>query len=108
MNTPTMTLFDSDIDFSFAICPRRKQCYQECDDRTASTCSDDDEASSIDSREDSSRRSVSFAENVVSEVISVPRHERNSISALVYNQLDLTRFKQEAKLERIHQVQVIW
>ena len=97
------------IDFSFAICPRRKQCYQECDDKTASTCSaDEDEASSIDSREDSSRRSVSFAQNVVSDVISVPRYERNSISTLFYNKLDLIRFKQEAKLERIHQVQVIW
>ena len=96
------------IDFSFAICPRRKQCYQEYDNKTASTCSDEDEASSIDYREDSGRRSVSFAQNVVSDVISVPRYERNSISTLFYNKLDLIRFKNEAKLERIHQVQVIW
>lgn len=111
-----ITLFDSDIDFSFAICPRRRLCYNayddggdDDDDCTISTDDDDDETSSVDSGASASTcRSVTFALNIVSEVISVPRYESNSKSTLFYTKLDMRRFKQEAKLERIHQIHVLW
>eukprot|EP00579_Thalassiosira_antarctica_P007577 CAMPEP_0201898046 /NCGR_PEP_ID=MMETSP0902-20130614/47775_1 /ASSEMBLY_ACC=CAM_ASM_000551 /TAXON_ID=420261 /ORGANISM="Thalassiosira antarctica, Strain CCMP982" /LENGTH=103 /DNA_ID=CAMNT_0048431083 /DNA_START=148 /DNA_END=459 /DNA_ORIENTATION=- len=102
----TFTLFDSEIDFTFAICPKRQQCiertnfyheYNGCDSEYAS-----EDTSSVDSC-----RSVTFADNVVSEIISVPRYEKESISELFYNRLDMMRFRQEARLERM-QVQVIW
>lgn len=115
-------LFDSDIDFSFAICPRRratdgyyclgsKQQYIErtsffegfsIHDITEETA--DNDTSSVDS---CSCRSVSFADNVVSEVRTVPRYEQESKSELFYNKIDMMRFRQEARLERM-QVQVIW
>mmetsp|Transcript_24244 Transcript_24244/g.52290 ORF Transcript_24244/g.52290 Transcript_24244/m.52290 type:complete len:110 (+) Transcript_24244:238-567(+) len=105
------TLFNSDIDFSFAICPRRRNnqhCgertsfYQECDGHDSQSEYASDDVSSVDSQ-----HSVKFAENVVSEVRSVPRYEKESISELFYNRIDMIRFKQEARLERM-QVQVIW
>ena len=55
----------------------------------------------------SSSRSVTFADNVVSKVISVPRYEKERIGELFYNRLDMMRFKQEARLER-NGIQVIW
>ena len=55
----------------------------------------------------SSCRSVTFAEDVVSEVISVPRYEKESKSELFYSRLDMLRFKQEARLERMG-CSVIW
>ena len=107
-----ITLFDSDIDFSFAICPRRRLCYNAYDDGDDDDCTistDDDKTSSVDSGASASTcRSVTFALNIVSEVISVPRYESNSKSTLFYNKLDMRRFKQEAKLERIHQIHVLW
>lgn len=112
-----ITLFDSDIDFSFAICPRRRNNSQRCIERTSfyqddgydhseedASVEEEEDTSSVDS---SSSRSVTFAENIVSEVISVPRYERERVSELFYNRLDIMRFKQERRLERM-QVQVIW
>eukprot|EP00578_Thalassiosira_sp_NH16_P023599 CAMPEP_0181102518 /NCGR_PEP_ID=MMETSP1071-20121207/14363_1 /TAXON_ID=35127 /ORGANISM="Thalassiosira sp., Strain NH16" /LENGTH=100 /DNA_ID=CAMNT_0023185507 /DNA_START=272 /DNA_END=571 /DNA_ORIENTATION=- len=95
-------LFDSEIDFSFAICPRRSRdrdandnqqpqqlCngeertsfYQEYGDSEQHASSDNDATASSDE----SCRSVTFAENVVSEVKVVPRYERESVGDLFYN-----------------------
>ncbi len=104
----TYALFDTEIDFSFAICPRRRsnkcieqQDYDSCDETDYSFI--DEDTSSV-----GSCRSVKFAEQVVSQVISVPRYEQDRKADLFYNKYDMMRFKQEARLERLHQVQVIW
>ena len=107
----TITLFDSDIDFSFAICPRRRNrntyiertsfFQSEYDTAELETEEEEDDSST------SSCRSVTFAEDVVSEVISVPRYEKESKSELFYSRLDMLRFKQEARLERMG-CSVIW
>mmetsp|Transcript_12214 Transcript_12214/g.26000 ORF Transcript_12214/g.26000 Transcript_12214/m.26000 type:complete len:120 (+) Transcript_12214:327-686(+) len=118
----TFSIFDSEIDFSFAICPRRRNnlCSPNNVERTSfiqdygndnfnfeydynDEDEDEEDASSVDSY-----RSVTFADNVVTEIISVPRYETESKSDLFYNRLDMKRFKQEARLERRYQIQVVW
>lgn len=132
-------LFDSEIDFSFAICPRRRRdeddqekledyevdsnehqqhllCNSEertsvyleyevgrnNEQQPSATDEETISTSSIDSN-----RSVTFAENIVSEVKVVPRYERERVSELFYNRFDIMRFRQERRLERM-QVHVIW
>lgn len=126
------SLFDSTIDYSFAMwpppcgkrmsCHRRRPpsclrgaatpCYYDVDPCNDGSCghssiaySSSAESASLSSS--SSYRSVTFAEDVVTEVRSVPRYERESVPSLFYNRLDLQRFRHEAKLERMR-VQVIW
>jgi hypothetical protein len=106
-------MFDSTIDYSFAIwAPRRTNCHNppSCL-RTA--CYDDPcndgcgYGNSTSSSSEASSRSVTFAKNVVSEVRSVPRCEKDSVASLFYSGADLQRFRHEVKLESIR-VQVIW
>lgn len=109
-------LFSSDIDFSFAICPSRQYAggvfpHQQRGERTnlyqeysgdASVYASDD--TSVDSC-----RSVTFADNVVSEVISVPRYERERLPELFYSSLEVHQFKQEARAERrVQRVCSLW
>ena len=123
------TLVDSTIDYSFAMWapPRGRKsrhrrppsclrgtapppCYyyvDPCNDGSCGRSIACHSFSSADSVSSSSSRSVTFAEEVVTEVRSVPRYERESVPSLFYNRLDLQRFRHEAKLERM-QVQVIW
>ena len=141
------SLFDSTIDYSFAMwpppCGKRKSCHRRrrripppplppsclrgaayyhpcyydvdpCNDgfSIAYSSSVDSSASSSpssspSSSSSSSYRSVTFAEDVVTEVRSVPRYERESVPSLFYNRFDLQRFRHEAKLEKMR-VQVIW
>ena len=121
-------LFDSDIDFSFAICPRRNVDEDEDNKEQQQICNgeeqtslyleyEDDDGSSNNEQQYASDeetttstgscRSVTFAENPVSEVKVVPRYERERVGELFYNRWDIIRFKQERRLERM-QVQVIW
>lgn len=109
---------DSEIDWSFAICPRRQKNYlvslPSCIKKRTSSLEDDfnvfdseeymttaGDALSIDSA-----RSVTFAEKIVSEVISVPRYEAESRSELFYNRYDVMKFRQEARLEETHQMPI--
>mmetsp|Transcript_2004 Transcript_2004/g.3756 ORF Transcript_2004/g.3756 Transcript_2004/m.3756 type:complete len:122 (+) Transcript_2004:224-589(+) len=120
----TFTLFDSENDFSFANRARRRintlcfhpinqgdtierasfivQDINECDDDSKNAQSSDD-ASSV-----GSCRLVTFAEDVVTEIIPVPRYEEESMGELFYSTLDEERFKCEARLEWVHDIQVIW
>ncbi|KAL3802755.1 hypothetical protein ACHAW5_008859 [Stephanodiscus triporus] len=113
-------IFDSTIDYSFAIwAPKRKSrrnppsCLRTAPACVVDPCNDGHgcgrslEIISPSSSEDTSSRSVTFADDVVSEVRSFPRYERESVPSLFYNRLDLQRFKHEARLERMR-VQVIW
>lgn len=119
-------LFDSEIDFSFAICPRRRRDVndnQQLPQQQQQLCNGEERTSFYQERGDSEQyessddeatmssaescRSVTFAENVVSEVKVVPRYERESVGELFYNRWDILRFRQERRLERM-QVQVIW
>lgn len=106
-------MFDSTIDYSFAIwAPRRTNCHHppSCL-RTA--CYDDPcndgcgYGNSTSSSSETFSRSVTFAESVISEVRSVPRYEKESVASLFYNGSDLQRFRHEMRLESMR-VQVIW
>lgn len=129
--TGALFLFDSDIDFSFAICPQPPQDYlahqqppciktnsaypepiphsilfsgrwRESNNRHLLSCVALNDGSPLDSC-----RTVTFADKIVSEVKSVPRYETESKRELFYNRLDLLRFRQEARLERMHKLQVV-
>lgn len=126
------SLFDSTIDYSFAMwppttpCGKRTSCHHHrpsclrgaayyppcyydvdpCNDGSSIAYSSS-AYSSASSSSSPSYRSVTFAEDVVTEVRSVPRYERESVPSLFYDRFDLQRFRHEAKLERMR-VQVIW
>jgi hypothetical protein len=107
------SMVDSTVGHSFAIwAPRRKNCHHppSCL-RTAcyvDPCNDGCGCgNSTSSSSEASSRSVTFAEDVVSEVRSVPKYEKESLALLFYNGSDLQRFRHEVKLESMR-VQVIW
>ena len=56
----------------------------------------DEETSSV-----GSSRSVTFADDIISEVITVPRYEEESMSELFYNSVDMMRFRHEARMEKM-------
>ena len=106
--------FDSGIDFSFAICPRRKPTGYERTSFYRDSAYDPElvlaDAADGDELRRRARRlvgGVTFANEVVSRVISVPRYEEKRLGELFYNRLDVMRFKQEYRLERMG-VLTIW
>eukprot|EP00581_Thalassiosira_minuscula_P019043 CAMPEP_0183726354 /NCGR_PEP_ID=MMETSP0737-20130205/23072_1 /TAXON_ID=385413 /ORGANISM="Thalassiosira miniscula, Strain CCMP1093" /LENGTH=123 /DNA_ID=CAMNT_0025957675 /DNA_START=59 /DNA_END=430 /DNA_ORIENTATION=+ len=122
----TFSLFDSDIDFSFAICPDRwrrfrygpnKQCSSI--ERTSIILQDFDMIEKLDNYDAKhefsgdtssldSARSVTFADNVVAEIISIPKYEKESKKKLFYCNNDIERFKHEARLEWLRQINMVW
>ncbi|KAL3804721.1 hypothetical protein HJC23_008536 [Cyclotella cryptica] len=109
------SLFDADIDLSFALpkeTPFRRQrsCLLPTTRQSFGEYYLEDELSLDRSRtrlDSESRRSVKFAENPISEVIPVPRYEKERIPELFYNHLDVARFRHEVKLERMH-IKILW
>ena len=102
------SLFDPSIDYSFAL-PKAQQCCLQ-------------EQSTLPQRSRSHRNStwndeknttlttaarVTFAADPISEIISIPRYERESISELFYNSLDMAKFRHEVLLERLS-IKVLW
>ena len=114
-------IFDSIIDFSFAIKGTETQqhdhppsCLRNNNDSkfTIDPCNDGYysdatlSSSSVSSSLSESNRSVTFADNVVSKVKVIPRYDKATLSNLFYNRLDMQQFKCEARLEAM-QIQVI-
>lgn len=110
------------IDFSFAICPKRR--IQNNNNRLVCPllkrqCSEgsyyieDEEVDTAITKENTTttttepKRSVRFVTDIVSQVFEVPRYERENLGELFYNHLDVTRFKSEARLERM-QIKMLW
>lgn len=112
-------IFDSIIDFSYAIKGTAIQyhppsCLRNNNDSkfTIDPCndgyySDITLSSSLCLRNNNdSNRSVTFADDIVSNVKVIPRYETTTLSYLFYNRLDMQQFKCEARLEAM-QIQVI-
>lgn len=112
-------IFDSIIDFSFAIKGTATQyhppsCLRNNNESkfTIDPCNDGCysditlSSSSLPSLLPESNRSVKFADNIVSKVKVIPRYEKATLSNLFYNRLDMQQFKFEARLEAM-QIQVI-
>jgi hypothetical protein len=101
------SLFDPTIDFSFALpdgqtLREQRSCLQR---QSSIDCIG--YFSCLEENDLHKKRSVKFVDTLVSEVISVPRYEKESISELFYNQLDMARFRHVVKLERMH-IKVLW
>ena len=112
------------IDFSFAICPKRRIQNNNNNNRLVCPllkrqCSEgsyyieDEEVDTAITKENTTttttepKRSVRFVTDIVSQVFEVPRYERENLGELFYNHLDVTRFKSEARLERM-QIKMLW
>jgi len=96
-------------DFSFAVakCPHGPN--RDCGDETSSFYMvDDDTLDTVGYDENSlastsSSRSVKFADNVVSDIIEVPRYiDNDNRRDLFYSGVDIAQFKYEFKMERMH------
>mmetsp|Transcript_15473 Transcript_15473/g.33278 ORF Transcript_15473/g.33278 Transcript_15473/m.33278 type:complete len:119 (+) Transcript_15473:349-705(+) len=113
----TFRLFGSDIDFSFAVCSRRQNnCLLSNQDSFEGSSHfqysvyDSDYSDYASDDLSDSCRSVTFADNIVSEVISVPRLEEERISELFWSSSEMCQFKHEARMERsrVQRMKSLW
>ncbi|KAL7489960.1 hypothetical protein ACHAW6_015753 [Cyclotella cf. meneghiniana] len=100
------SLFDDEIDLSFAL-PKETPLRRQRATPLPSTRRNFRSRRLDDDDNGTTRRSVAFAENPVSEVISVPRYEKERIPELFYDQLDVARFRHEVRLERMR-IKILW
>lgn len=98
-------------DFAFAVakCPRTCGPKRQCDEETSFYLIDDpSDSTSISGCDEnslsstSSVLSVKFADNVVSDIITVPRYaDKHNVGDFFYSVIDLARFREEFKMERM-------
>mmetsp|Transcript_397 Transcript_397/g.876 ORF Transcript_397/g.876 Transcript_397/m.876 type:complete len:110 (+) Transcript_397:128-457(+) len=108
MSSFPLSFADPSLDLSFAICPRRhrelKGRYQTgdwCTKYTRKTSFDPQKDCSLNGEGLESSRSVSFATRIVSEIICVPRYDKEHVRDLFYSPMDFARFKIDYRKERM-------